>query len=133
MDARALARLLAAARVGLGLTMVVAPRVLGRLLVGRVAGGPARVLTRGFGARDVAIGAGMLRALRSGEPTLGWVAAGIAADLTDFAAAAAADDMPALGRAAMMAAGGGATVAGVLTAGALDGGAAVDRSAGGRR
>ncbi len=87
MDARTLARLQAAGRVGLGAALVIAP--------GRVAGawvGPlgrrrqAQVIAAGLGARDVGLGAGVLRALGEGRGARPWILAGVIADATDLAA-----------------------------------------------
>ena len=65
MEPRKLAELLSVGRVALGASMVIAPTLVGRLLLGRPgASGGAQLLTRAFGARDVAIGAGLLAALR---------------------------------------------------------------------
>ena len=122
MEPRRLAELLSVGRVALGASMVAAPTLIGRLLLGRAGtSGGAQLLTRAFGARDLAIGAGLLAALRAGQPTRGWVGAGIVADVADFSAAAlAGDDMPTFGRLAMLAAAATGTAGGIVLAQSLD-------------
>ena len=100
MDASTLARLIALGRLGLGAGLTVAPGLVGRVWVG--AGGAstgAKVIGAGLGARDVAIGAGLWRALERGEDASGWLLAGAAGDLADLVATVAARDaLPVLGR-----------------------------------
>ena len=78
-------RAVAALRVVLGVTALVAPGIAARPWVGRSAGEPAgTVLGRAAGARDIALGAGALLAARQGaraERT--WVAAGVFCDTLD--------------------------------------------------
>ena len=121
MEPRQLATSLSVARVALGASIFAAPTLVGRMLLGRAGtSGGAQLLTRAFGARDVAIGAGLLAALRAGQPTRGWVGAGILADVADFSAAAiAGDDMPTFGRLSMMAAAATGTAGGVVLARSL--------------
>lgn len=90
MDHRQIARTLAVLRVALGGALVVAPGVLGRAWLGPVARRrEVKLLVRGFGARDLALGLGTFRALDRGEPAETWVALSAAADATDALGAVA--------------------------------------------
>jgi hypothetical protein len=72
-------RVLAAARFVVGIGVVLFPCAAVRLFTGRAGDTPAaRLFARGFGARDAAIGAGMLTG-----PPLPWLAAAGAADAAD--------------------------------------------------
>src|SRR5918999_2032018 len=85
---------LAANRVAFGLGYIVDPRRTGRGWVGpRAEERPAAVLTRALGARDLALGAGALLAMRE-DPRRArpWFAAHAVADATDLAATVAARD-----------------------------------------
>jgi len=79
------ARAVAALRVALGVTALISPGLAARPWVGRSSGEPAgTVLGRAAGARDVALGAGALLAVRQGaraERT--WVVAGAFCDAVD--------------------------------------------------
>jgi hypothetical protein len=79
------ARAVAGLRVVLGVTALVSPGVAARPWVGRSAGDPAgSVLGRAAGARDVALGAGALIAVRDGARAERlWVAAGAFCDVLD--------------------------------------------------
>jgi hypothetical protein len=100
MDARALARQLALGRVVIGGALVLTPALAARGWVGEVSGTPgARALARGFGMRDVAIGAGALKALSADQPATDWMLAGAIADAADLAATLIAGRaLPPLGR-----------------------------------
>lgn len=81
--------LLGGARLAVGLAFVLAPGALGRALVGGDADTPgARLFVRGFGARDMLLGAGVLLARRPAE-TRAWLAAAGIADAIDAAATVA--------------------------------------------
>jgi hypothetical protein len=87
MEPRDLAILQARGRIAVGLAFLVAPSLAGRLWVGddaRPAG--ARVLGRAFGARDLALGLGVVIALDRGAPVRGWLEASVLADASDFTA-----------------------------------------------
>jgi hypothetical protein len=81
------ARAVAALRVALGVAALMSPGLAARPWVGPSAGEPAGVvLGRAAGARDLALGAGVLLAARQGpraERT--WVAAGAFCDAVDAA------------------------------------------------
>ncbi len=78
MDPRTLARLHGAARLAVGAAYVAAPGPAARAWIGadgdRASVG---VLARAFGARDGAIGLGVLRAVGAGHGARPWVRAGV--------------------------------------------------------
>ncbi len=90
--ARTLARLVAWGRVAVGVAALAAPRLTARPWVGSAADDPSiRLLARAVGGRDVALGAGALRALTvSGREARPWVALGGLADVVDAAVTIAA-------------------------------------------
>jgi hypothetical protein len=74
-------------RAGIGAAMLAAPGLVARSWVGEAGGSPgARVLTTALGGRDVAIGLGLARAVRSGDRAAPWLLAGVFADAVDLAA-----------------------------------------------
>jgi hypothetical protein len=80
---------IAAGRVGIGVAAYLVPNLSGRLFGLDPDGNPqASYLGRLFGARDVALGAGVLRSPRKRKEA--WVAAGMACDVADVAAGALA-------------------------------------------
>lgn len=83
-------------RVGLGLTALAVPRAAGGFWVGSPASTPAgAVLGRALGARDIALGAGTLAAVRTGAPLRTWVlTAGFADALDALATAGARSALP---------------------------------------
>src|SRR6056297_1881126 len=96
MDHRQIARILAAGRVAIGLSLLVAPGAVGRGWLGDVAGDRrVRMALRGLGARDLALGAGTLHALDQGVPARSWVALAALGDAADAVGATLA--WPALG------------------------------------
>jgi hypothetical protein len=87
MDLHAILRLLAAGRVVVGATLVVAPRFGGGRWIGPAADdGGVAVLTRALGVRDLALGLGTLKALEGREPVTNWLLLGAACDGVDFVA-----------------------------------------------
>jgi hypothetical protein len=87
MDLRRISRWLALGRVSLGAAALLAPGPLARVWIGQDSARPgARTLARGMGARDLAIGAGTLIALRRRGAVRGWLEAGAVADAGDLAA-----------------------------------------------
>jgi hypothetical protein len=81
----ALRQALGRAALGAGLTF--APALAARAWIGSDATRPAaRVVTTAMGARDLAIAAGTIRALRTGGDPAPWLAAGAFADAADLAA-----------------------------------------------
>jgi hypothetical protein len=83
-------------RVALGLSLIAAPRLAMAGWLGRDAGrGSAHVLARALGARDMAIGAGVLASLGGGGSLRPWLLGGLVADATDLAATLVQqDDLP---------------------------------------
>src|SRR3954468_22579054 len=100
MEPRALARQIAVSRVALGAGLAVVPALAAGGWIGRASSEPgARALARGFGMRDVAIGAGALAALQGEGNVRDWMLAGAAADVADLTATVLARrDLPWLGR-----------------------------------
>jgi hypothetical protein len=93
MDLATLARAQTVNRAALGVALIALPGVFGRVWSGRAATDDrAKVLARAVGARDLAIAAGGLLALREGDQ--GWArrsfVAQAAADAVDLLAIAAA-------------------------------------------
>jgi hypothetical protein len=90
VDPRLIARMLAGARIALGLALFLAPSRTGRgwLGAGQVTPGTS-VVVRGVGARDVALGVGTMVALRDDDRPRDahrWLEASIVADLADATA-----------------------------------------------
>src|SRR4051794_1248151 len=93
VDPGGLTRSMAVTRLALGAGLALTPRLITAPWLGKDAVGPAAtVLTRSMGARDAAIGAGLLAAIGRGGSTRGWLTAGLAADVTDLAATVVAGD-----------------------------------------
>jgi hypothetical protein len=112
---RALLTQLNAGRIALGALLIARPEMATAMWVGRDGARPGgRVLARALGARDAALGAGTLAALRARQPITGWVAGGLLADTTDLLATHAARARLPRGAAALIyALAGGALVAGL--------------------
>jgi hypothetical protein len=89
MDQRAVARMLAVGRIGIGFGLLVAPTLVAKGWGGPVAAEPgAKFFLRALGGRDLLLGVGSLRALGEGDGSAeGWVRASALADATDAAAA----------------------------------------------
>jgi hypothetical protein len=88
-DKEKAATAIAAARCAVGAGAYLAPNLSGRLFGLDPDGNPqASYLGRLFGARDVALGAGVLRSPRKQKDA--WVAAGMACDVADVGAGALA-------------------------------------------
>lgn len=122
MDNRRVIAMLSIARVGVGTALLLAPSRMGRNWVGSVADDPrAAVVIRGFGARDLVLGLGTLRALRRDEPLTGWVQMAAIGDACD--AVAGLVGAPGVGAARTI-----PTVLSAAAAAAVGMRAAVDRS-----
>ena len=108
-------------RVGLGVTALAVPRAAGGFWVGSAASTPAgAVFGRALGARDVALGAGTLDAVRSGAPVRTWVlTAGFADALDALATVRARPALPAGRRDLVVAASAGSAVLAALLAAGL--------------
>lgn len=84
MDQQATGRQLGIGRLVIGTALTLAPRLTGRTWLGDVVDQPAvAVAVRSLGARDVAIGAGLVRAVDRGADTGPWLFASVAADAAD--------------------------------------------------
>src|SRR3954470_19203683 len=117
MDApRMLAATLALNRAAFGLTYLARPQQARTSWIGRAARKPgAQVMIRSQGIRDVALGAGALRALGRGDARelRAWVAGHTVCDLADLAATwAARNDLPVGRRRQAMAIAAASTVVG---------------------
>jgi hypothetical protein len=87
VDARDVALLQARGRIAVGVAMLAAPGLAGRTWIGDDALRPAtKVITRGFGARDLALGLGVVIALDRGAPVRGWLEGSALADVGDLLA-----------------------------------------------
>jgi hypothetical protein len=119
---RAVAAVISAGRVALGLALLAAPRRAARGWLGDESQRPATIeLVRGIGARDLVLGAGVLANLRDGGSPGPWVAAALIADVADAGAAiAVGDGIPARGRWATAAIAGACAAAGAAVLATLD-------------
>jgi hypothetical protein len=85
VEARDLALSNARGRMAIGAALVLAPRLAGPMWIGAAADSRAvKVLARGLGARDLAIGLGTAVALDQGKPVRGWLEGAALADAVDF-------------------------------------------------
>ena len=86
-DAKELARGLGLMRLAFGTILFFFPRRSARGWTGdRAEEGVSRVALRGMGARDIALGTGLLIALDRGTPARGWLEAGALSDAGDAVA-----------------------------------------------
>src|SRR3954454_7190918 len=113
---KALAAALALNRTAFGLVYLLRPQQARRSWIGRAATKPgAQVMIRSQGVRDVALGAGALRAVARGDARelRAWVAGHAVCDLADLVATwMARDDLPARRGRMAMAVAGASTVVG---------------------
>ena len=87
MEPRDRALLHARLRIGVGAAFVLLPGIAGRMWIGSDASRrPVKVLARAFGARDLAIGLGVVIALDRGTPVRGWIEAAALSDAIDTCA-----------------------------------------------
>ena len=105
MDVRDLAKTNGIGRIALGAGLVLAPGLAARVWVGDDASSTgAKVLAAALGARDVALGIGLLVALEGDGPARGWLEGAALADAVDFAATlAAGSGIPRAGRLGVLA------------------------------
>jgi hypothetical protein len=115
MDARTLAKTLAYGRIALGASLVVAPARAARGWVGDDGTRPgARVMAVALGARDVAIGAGTVRAIGRGSGEHEWLVGSLCCDAADFVATfSRRDALPTPGAFGVSALAGSATLLGL--------------------
>jgi hypothetical protein len=122
-QARQIAEAVAWGRIGLGVTALLAPTVPLRPWVGRdFAWQPrAKLLARSLGARDLALGLGVILALRHDAPIRGWVEGGGVSDTCDVLATLLAfGKLPKAGRWLVVLSAGGAAALARLAAPAVD-------------
>jgi hypothetical protein len=114
MNAGLTVRLVAAGRVGFGVALIVSPGRATSLWLGGDASRPAaRVVIRGLGARDLALGVGALVVPES--ELRPWVAAAIVADTADLiGTVAAGGSLPRAGRIVVGALASGGAALGVM-------------------
>lgn len=122
MEPREAALLHARGRIAVGAAFVLFPALAGRMWIGAdAARRPVKVLARAFGARDLAIGLGVVIALDRGTPVRGWIEAGMLSDAIDTAASLlAGNSIPPAIRWPCVALGAGSTAAGVALAQRFD-------------
>src|SRR3712207_8128878 len=99
MAPRAVARLIAAVRIGAGVTLLAAPGLVTRPWIGAHAGfAGTRVMVRGLGIRDAIMGGIQLHTVDHPQVGPRWVATGALADAVDgLATLAARRDLPRVG------------------------------------
>lgn len=120
---KALARLVAWGRVGIGVSAIAAPTLMARPWIGDDArSSGSRLLARTMGGRDLALGVGALRALGvSDQEARPWVALGGMADAVDaLATVLAFGSLPRRSRWGILAVTVGASVVSIRVAVALD-------------
>jgi hypothetical protein len=117
MDVEKLARGLALNRISFGVGLILRPRLYARSWVGSDAADEdaTKVLARALGARDLALGAGGLLALRAGgvESARRWFAAQAVTDAVDFLATVPARGVPLPARMLVAVMAGGSTAVAV--------------------
>jgi hypothetical protein len=85
MKARDLAVGLAGGRIAIGVVSLLAPGLVGRAMMGPVGDSDgARLVLRVVGARDLALGVGVLAALDRDAPVRGWLRTSAVADGLDL-------------------------------------------------
>ena len=122
-QARRIAEAIAVGRIAIGIVALVAPTVPLRPWVGRdFAWQPrAKLLARSLGARDLALGIGVMLALRHKAPVRGWVEGAGLADAGDtLATLLAFGKLPKGGRWLVLASAAGAAAAARLAAPVVD-------------
>jgi hypothetical protein len=87
MDDRQIARFIAISRIAIGAALLALPGVAGDRWIGPAAKDPpVKVMIRGLGIRDAALGAGAYQALAAGRDVRPWLQAGMASDAVDAVA-----------------------------------------------
>lgn len=122
MNANVFAIASAAGRFGLGIALMLSPQKFGRRWIGADADGAgARTAVRATGARNAALGLGLLMAYRRGRPVRGWLEAAALTDAADVVSTVIAfRRLPALGRVITLVTAGGAAYYALRTAGDVD-------------
>jgi hypothetical protein len=84
MDDRQIARFIAISRIAVGAALLLVPGVAGDRWIGPTAKDPAaKIMIRGLGIRDAALGFGTYQALARGGEVRPWLQAGMASDAVD--------------------------------------------------
>jgi hypothetical protein len=87
MEDRDLAVALATGRIAIGLLSLLTPGIVGRAMIGaRGSTGGTRLLLRMVGARDLALGLGVIAAMERDGPVRGWLEASALVDGLDLSA-----------------------------------------------
>jgi hypothetical protein len=109
-------------RIVVGTALVAAPALAARTWIGDQADTPgAKVLARALGVRDLAIGLGVVLAMKNDAPVRGWLEGAALADVVDFGATlAAGDGIPQGSRIAVLAVAGISAVQCALLAQSVD-------------
>ena len=109
-------------RIAFGLGFLLLPGLTGRMWIGRDADRTGtKLFIRAMGARDLAIGLGVVIAIDRGAPVRGWLEASTLADLADFAATLIArDELPAAAVPQALAIAGGSAVTAAWLSRAVD-------------
>jgi len=104
MDASDMAKSNAIGRIVFGTALIATPGLAARLWIGDHGDAPGvKVLARALGVRDLALGLGVLLAMKNDAPVRGWLEGAALADAVDFAATAAAGSgIPQASRAGIM-------------------------------
>jgi hypothetical protein len=119
MEARDLAVGLAGGRIAIGVVSLLVPGVVGRAMMGPDGdSGRARLFLRVVGARDLALGTGVVAALDRNAPVRGWMRASAVVDGLDAAGSLLARQHL---RPTVFPAAAGAAIAGALLSGWLAG------------
>ena len=80
-------------RIVVGTALVAAPGLAARTWIGDQSDTPgAKVLARALGVRDLALGLGVVLAMKNDAPVRGWLEGAALADVVDFGATLAAGD-----------------------------------------
>ena len=122
MEPREIAIAQARGRIAVGAAYVLAPGLFGRIWVGRDADRRGtKVLARAFGARDLALGLGVVIAIDRGAPVRGWLEASALSDALDFCASLLGGDaLPAVSRPGVLALGSGSAAVAAWLSRTLD-------------
>jgi hypothetical protein len=109
MEPREIALAQARGRMAVGAAFMLAPGLAGRTWVGADAARPsAKLLSRAFGVRDLALGLGVVIAIDRGAPVRGWLEGSALSDAVDFLASlAGGSTVPPLMRPGVLALGAG--------------------------
>jgi len=84
MEEKELARLLGLVRIAAGAALFLTPKLAARSWTGeRTESTTAGLAIRGMGARDVALGVGLVIAIERDAPVRGWLEAGVLSDGAD--------------------------------------------------